>query len=90
MPLTFTENEHVSLIARAAPERVTVDEPATAVIVPPPQLPVNAFGVETTRPNGKASKNPIPVSVCPPCVLARLKVRDVDVVAPPNEPNIGR
>lgn len=31
--------------------------PATAEMVPPPQEPVNALGVETTSPAGKVSEN---------------------------------
>ena len=50
------------MLARVAPERLTLPEPATAVIVPPPQVPVRPFGVATTRPAGRVSVNATPVS----------------------------
>jgi len=49
--------------AMLAPERLITFVPAVAVIVPPPQLPVMPFGVETTRPEGSVSLKPTPVSV---------------------------
>src|SRR6266852_3184496 len=62
VPVTFTLKVHDALVAKVAPDRVTLPEPAVAVIVPPPQLPVRPFGVATTRPAGSVSVNAIPVS----------------------------
>ena len=39
--VTFTVNVHVALAARVAPVKLTLLDAATAVIVPPPQLPIN-------------------------------------------------
>src|SRR6266849_2505829 len=62
VPVTFTEKVQEELVAKVAPDRVTLPEPAVAVMVPPPQLPVRPFGVATTRPAGSVSVNAIPVS----------------------------
>ena len=51
---------------------------AVAVIVPPPQLPVSAFGVETTRPAGSASVKPAPVNVVERLGLSIVKLSEVD------------
>jgi len=61
-PVTFTEKVQVAPLARVAPARVTVDDPAVAVMVPPPQVLVNPLGVETTRPAGSVSVKAIPDS----------------------------
>ena len=61
-PVTFTLNVQELLAAIVPPERLIVPEPATAVIVPLPQVPVRPFGVETTRPPGKVSLNATPVA----------------------------
>jgi hypothetical protein len=53
--VTLTENVQDAPEARVAPARLMLFEPATAVIVPPPQEPVRPFGVETTSPLGKGS-----------------------------------
>jgi hypothetical protein len=88
MPVTFTEKLHAALAARAAPDRLTLPDPATAVIVPPPQLPVSPLGVDTTKPAGSESVNPTPVSVAPAFGFERLKVNVVlaftTIVAAPN------
>src|ERR1700704_5648251 len=52
MPVTFTAKVHEVLCARVAPVRLITFVPCVAVIVPPPQVPVKPFGVETTRPAG--------------------------------------
>jgi hypothetical protein len=62
VPVTLTENVHDALAARVPPNRLTVPEPAVAVIVPAPHVPVNPFGVETTKPAGSVSLKPTPVS----------------------------
>ena len=64
-PVTFTANVHEVDDVSVAPVRLTTLVPAVAVIVPPPQEPVNPFGVETTSPAGNVSVNPTPESVCP-------------------------
>ena len=61
VPVTFTLNVHEALPARVALVRLTLPEPAVAVITPPPQLPVSPFGVAITRPAGSVSVKPIPV-----------------------------
>jgi hypothetical protein len=50
VPFTFTENVHELLAGKVAPDKLTEVEPATAVIVPPPQLPVKPFGFATSKP----------------------------------------
>src|SRR5215831_12007095 len=59
--VTLMVNEHDALEARLAPERVTLVDPAVAVIVPTPQLPVSELGVATVCPAGNASVKPIPL-----------------------------
>src|SRR5882724_2341686 len=61
-PFTLIEKVHDVLWASVAPLKDAEPLPATAVIVPPPQLPARPFGVDTTRPAGKLSLKPIPVS----------------------------
>ena len=65
------------MLARVAPERLTLPEPATAVIVPPPQEPVRPFGVETTRPAGRVSVNATPVSEIVVFGLLMVKLSEV-------------
>src|ERR1051325_10333523 len=62
VPVTFTEKVQDVVAARVAPVSVIRFVPAAAVIVPPPQVPLNPGGVETTRPPGSVSLNPIPVN----------------------------
>jgi hypothetical protein len=52
-------------------------DPAAAVIVPPPQLPVNPLGDATCSPAGRVSLNPIPVSDCVAFGLLTVKVNEV-------------
>ena len=63
--VTFTLKVQDAEAARVAPDRLTEDEPAAAVMVPPPHEPVRPFGVETTSPAGKLSVNATPVSELP-------------------------
>jgi hypothetical protein len=77
VPVTFNENEHELCADRVASERLTLFDPATAVTVPPPQLPVNAFGVATTCPDGRTSVNPIPLRDWLVFGFDKLKVRVV-------------
>jgi hypothetical protein len=62
VPFTSTEKLQETLAASVASDRLTEDEPAVAVIVPPPHTPVRLLGVETTKPEGSVSVKPIPVS----------------------------
>ncbi len=65
MPVTLTENVQEDPAAGDAvsvpPDKLTVPLPATAVIVPLPQLPVSPFGVATTRPAGRLSVKATPL-----------------------------
>src|SRR5438477_643455 len=63
VPVTFTPKVHEAPAASVGPARLRLPDPAVAVIVPPPQLPVGPFGVETTRPAGRVSVKPTPVNV---------------------------
>jgi hypothetical protein len=72
--VTFTLKVHDAEAARVAPDRLTVDEPAAAVMVPPPHEPVRPFGVETTRPAGNESVNATPVSELPVFGLLMVKL----------------
>jgi hypothetical protein len=63
VPFTLTEKVHEAPAASVAPESPTEPLPAVAVMAPPPHEPARPFGVETRRPAGKVSVNPIPVSV---------------------------
>jgi hypothetical protein len=89
VPVTFTENVHEVDGTKLAPERLTLEEPATAVIAPPPQVPVNPLGVATTSPAGRLSVNAIPLSVEFVFELVIVKLRVVlpfsGTVAAPND-----
>lgn len=61
LPVTFTENVQEEDAAMVPPDKLTVPEPAVAVIVPLPQVPVRPLGVETTRPAGSVSLNATPL-----------------------------
>ena len=62
VPCTFTETVQVAPGAKVAPERLTADEPAAAVAVPP-QVLFRFGGVATTKPTGRLSVNATPFSV---------------------------
>jgi hypothetical protein len=87
-PVTFSENVQLAPPVSPAPDKLTLLEPATAVMVPPPQLPLELFGVAITKPSGNVSLNPIPVSETVPFGLLMLNVRLVlafsAMVAAPN------
>jgi len=76
-PVTFSEIVHDLFVASVAPDKLTEDEPAVAVVVPP-QFVVSPFGVATTRPAGKVSVKPIPVSEMFPAGLPMVKLSEVD------------
>ena len=77
VPVTLTLNVHEALAASVAPAKLTLPDPAVAVIVPPPQLPVSPFGVATARPAGNASVKPTPVNV-EALGLVMVKLSEVD------------
>src|SRR5581483_7488119 len=60
VPVTFTPNVHESVAGSVAPDKLIVLVPAVAMMIPPPQLPVETAGVDTTRPAGNASLNATP------------------------------
>src|SRR5207253_422236 len=80
--VTFTVNVHVPLAASVAPLKLTLCDPASAVIVPPPQLPLSPFGVDTTIPPGNVSVKPTPLSELVVFGLVRV---NVSVVTPPGD-----
>src|SRR5208282_2794542 len=88
VPVTLTEKLHDALAARVEPDRLTLPDPAVAVIVPPPQLPLRPLGVDTTSPAGNESVNPTPVRLAAVFGFERLKVSDLlpfsGIVAAPN------
>src|SRR5580704_7436688 len=73
-PKTFTAKVHEVAAARLAPDRLTLFEPAAAVMVPPPQLPVSPFGVDTVSPAGRVSVKPIPLREMAVLGFDKLKV----------------
>jgi len=82
MAVTFTEKMHdppPGNVAAGEPRLMTF-VPATAVIVPPSQVPIKPFGVETTRPAGSVSIKVIPVSVR---LTFGFVIRKLKVVLPP-------
>jgi hypothetical protein len=78
VPVTFTEKLHDPLAERVAPERLITFVPCVAVIVPPPQEPVSAFGDEIMRPDGNVSVKAIPVRVVALFWLLMEKVRLIE------------
>ena len=62
IPVTFTENVQEELAAIVPPLRLMTFVACVAVIVPLPQEPVSPFGVEITKPAGRVSLKPTPVS----------------------------
>src|SRR5277367_504003 len=81
-PVTLTENVHDAPAARDAPDKLTVDAPAVAVMVPESHVPVIMLGVETTNPAGRVSVKAMPVRA--PAVFG-LVTRKVRLVLPPTE-----
>lgn len=71
---------HELLVATVAPDKLTLPEPAAAVVVPP-QVLVNPFGVEITIPAGNVSVNATPVSATP--FAAGLVIVKLNVETPP-------
>jgi hypothetical protein len=61
-PVTLTEKLQTPFVASVAPVSDTLPEPAIAVIVPPPQLPISPLGVARKRFAGSVSVKATPVS----------------------------
>src|SRR5438067_478505 len=80
VPVTLTENMHDPFAARVAPASVMRLLPATAVMVPPPQLPIRPLGVDMTRPAGSMSLKATPVKAT--VVFGLLMVKLKVVLAP--------
>jgi hypothetical protein len=88
VPVTFTLKVHDALAANVALARPTLPDPAEAVIVPPPQVPANPFGVATTNPAGSESVNATPVNADEEFGLFTANVSEVEpfnaMLAAPN------
>src|SRR5262249_17722922 len=65
VPWTLTLKLHEAVAAIVPPDKLTVELPATAVMVPLPQEPESPFGVATTRPAGRLSVKATPLSASP-------------------------
>ncbi len=76
IPVTLAVIEHEAPEARLPPLQLMTDEPAAAVTVPS-QVVDSPLGVATTRPAGKLSVNPTPVSVVDVLGLLMEKFRAV-------------
>jgi hypothetical protein len=79
VPVTFREKVHELLAAIVPPERLTVPEPAAALTVPAPHVPVTPFGVETTKPAGSESVNATPEAAAVVLVFWIAKLRLVEL-----------
>jgi hypothetical protein len=88
LPATFSEIVQDVFVASVAPDKLTDDEPAVAVVVPP-QFVVSPLGVATTKPAGKESVKAMPVREMFPAGLAMVKLREVvpftGMLAVPND-----
>src|ERR1700730_6776890 len=62
LPITFTLKVHDPLAGMLPPDKLTLLEPAVAVIVPPPHEPARPLGVATIIPPGNASVKATPLS----------------------------
>ena len=80
--MTLTENVQEALVAMVPPVRVTLCEPAAAVTVPVPHVPVRPFGVDTIKPAGNASVNATPVNATDALALVIVKLSDVELASP--------
>ena len=78
VPVTLMLKVQDPLAASVAPDKLTKEEAATAVIVPPPHEPLRPLGDDTTRPPASVSVKAIPL--CDPKVLVLLivKVNEVE------------
>jgi len=78
LPVTFTLKVQEPLDVSVALAKLMLPDPAVAVIVPLPQLPVRPFGVEITRPAGNVSVKATPVNVVEALGLLIVKLSEVD------------
>ncbi len=90
VPVTFTLKVQEAVRRKSCARQAHAEpEPATAVIVPPPQEPVRPLGVETTRPAGRVSVKATPVSEMVVFGLLMVKLNEVlpptGMVAAPND-----
>jgi hypothetical protein len=76
MPVTPRENVHVPLALSVKPDMLTLPLPAVAVTVPQGEL--KPLGVDTTRPAGRLSVKPMPVSEPLRFIFVSLKLSVVD------------
>ena len=74
---TFTLKMQLALGSNVAPDKLTIPDPAVAVMVPPPQPPDNPLGVATANPAGSVSVKPTPLSVRAGLELVKTKFRRV-------------
>src|SRR3954466_3018640 len=74
VPVTLTLNVQDAEGAPVTPVRLTLPEPAVAVMIPAPHVPVSPFGVATTSPAGSVSVNATLVSVVLALGLVSVKV----------------
>jgi hypothetical protein len=77
VPVTFTEIVQDAFAARLNPLKLTVELPATAVMVPPPQVVDWPLGLATTNPAGRLSVNATPLKAVPVFGLVTAKFRTV-------------
>ena len=77
VPVTFTMIVQLALAASEPPVRLTLPDPATAVMVPV-QVPPRPFGVATTRPAGRVSVTAMAFCVTVVLGLVSVSVRLVD------------
>lgn len=75
VPVTLIEKVQELSAGREALLRFTIPVAWVAVIVPPPQLPDNPFGVATTNPEGRLSVKVTPVRSVPIFGLMTMNVR---------------
>src|SRR5207237_216481 len=81
--LTMTVQELTpggTVAARVTPDRLTTLVPCVAVTLAPEQEPetTRPFGVDTTRPAGSVSENPIPLSAVVVLLLRMVNVSEVE------------
>ena len=79
--MTLTLKVHEPLAAIVPLARVTLCEPAAAVIVPLPQVPVRPFGVATAKPAGSESVKATPFRANALGLLI-VKLSDVEFASP--------
>ena len=76
VPVTLTDTAHEALEARVPADKLTDDNPAAAVAVPP-QVLLRLGVAATTRPDGRLSVNATPVSDASVLGFVMVSVREV-------------